>query len=214
MNIAWSGDDPLGVDEGRYKFLETFLGNQSRLWMRDAAKAGGTTELSSSLWNSVAVGKEGFESVHAWQVCQSVQCRDHMLTSNRRRRCTYITRDTSFRDEGIDQTSIPYNLEYPRLLMYLPSEYSLSRRLASRSPRSRLSMTLVYITGHYKFGFGSGARNRFGWLCFVYIARTLIWCVPSSLLSRLSKAHSTFFSLYSSSHPLSIAQTVDPSKWP
>jgi hypothetical protein len=72
MNIAWSGDDPLGVDDGRYKFLETFLGNQARVWLRDAAKAGGATRLSPSLWAGIAVGSEGFESVRAWQVCRGV----------------------------------------------------------------------------------------------------------------------------------------------
>jgi hypothetical protein len=72
MNIAWSGEDPLGVDEGRYKPLETFLANQARVWLRDAAKTGGATRLSSSLWASVNVGSEGFDSVRAWQVCRGV----------------------------------------------------------------------------------------------------------------------------------------------
>ena len=110
MHIAWSGDDPLGVDEGRYKSLETFLGNQARVWLRDAAKAGGATRLSPSLWASASVGSEGFESVREWQVCRGVQLRDHMLTHNRKPRCTYLMRDTNFQERGINLASLlfPY----------------------------------------------------------------------------------------------------------
>lgn len=110
MHIAWSGDDPLGVDEGRYKFLETFLGKQARVWLRDAANIGGATRLSPSLWASVSVGSEGFESVREWQVCRSVRLPDHMLIHNRKPRCTYLMRDTNCREEGINPACLlfPY----------------------------------------------------------------------------------------------------------